>query len=57
MAVFQVSGEYASMYYAAKSGVFDLKTAVFEAMQGFSRSGATIVISYFAPQLMEWLPV
>jgi porphobilinogen synthase len=44
------------MYYAAKAGVFDLKTAILEVMQGFTRAGATIIISYFAPQLMEWLP-
>jgi porphobilinogen synthase len=56
VAVYQVSGEYAALHYAAKHGVFELKTALFEVLKGFSRSGATIIISYFAPELMEWLP-
>ncbi|ORY93747.1 delta-aminolevulinic acid dehydratase [Syncephalastrum racemosum] len=55
IAVYQVSGEYAMLYHAAKAGVFDLKTAVLETMTGFLRAGATLVLTYYTPQLLDWL--
>jgi Delta-aminolevulinic acid dehydratase len=30
-------------------------TAVLESIQAFQRAGATIIITYFAPELLEWL--
>jgi porphobilinogen synthase len=55
VAAYQVSGEFAMIHAAAKSGVFDLKTMAFESTEGILRAGATIVISYFTPEFLEWL--
>ncbi|POS83067.1 tetrapyrrole biosynthesis [Erysiphe pulchra] len=55
IAAYQVSGEYAMIHAAAKAGVFDLKTMAFEAVEGILRAGATIVISYFTPEFLNWL--
>lgn len=55
IAVYQVSGEYAMLYHAAKAGVFDLKTAVLESMTGFLRAGAGIILTYYTPRLLDWL--
>jgi len=55
VAAYQVSGEYAMIHAAAKAGVFDLKTMVFESTEGILRAGATIVVSYFTPDFLDWL--
>ena len=55
VAAYQVSGEFAMIHAAAKAGVFDLKTMAFEATEGILRAGATIVISYFTPEFLDWL--
>ncbi len=55
IAAYQVSGEYAMIHAAAKAGVFDLKTMAFETTEGILRAGATIVVSYFTPQFLDWL--
>ncbi|KAI9851470.1 MAG: Aminolevulinate dehydratase [Thelocarpon superellum] len=55
VAAYQVSGEYAMIYAAAKAGVFDLKTMAFESTEGILRAGATIVVSYFTPLFLDWL--
>ncbi|KAI9785788.1 MAG: Aminolevulinate dehydratase [Geoglossum umbratile] len=55
VAAYQVSGEFAMIHAAAKAGVFDLKTMAFEAMEGILRAGATIVVSYFTPEFLDWL--
>lgn len=52
---YHVSGEYAMLWAAAEKGVVDLKTIAFEAHYGFLRAGATLIISYFTPQFLEWL--
>lgn len=53
--VYQVSGEYAMIYYAAQHGAFDLKQAVMESMKGFRRAGADCIITYFTPQILDIL--
>jgi len=54
--IYQVSGEYAMLYYAANNKVFDLKDAVLETLQSMRRAGADVIITYFVPQLLqEWL--
>lgn len=53
--VYQVSGEYAMLYHAAKAGSFTLRGAVQEALTAFRRAGADCIITYFAPQILEWL--
>ncbi|RDL37895.1 Delta-aminolevulinic acid dehydratase [Venustampulla echinocandica] len=55
VAAYQVSGEFAMFHAGAKAGVFDLKTIAFESTEGILRAGATIVVSYFTPQFLDWL--
>lgn len=55
VAVYQVSGEFAMIHAGAKAGVFDLKTMAFESTEGILRAGATIVVSYFTPDFLDWL--
>jgi len=55
LAVYQVSGEYAMLWHAAQANAFDLRTAVIESLIGMRRAGADILITYFTPQLLDWL--
>ncbi|PGH13798.1 hypothetical protein AJ80_06186 [Polytolypa hystricis UAMH7299] len=55
VAAYQVSGEFAMIHAGAKAGVFDLKAMAIESMDGILRAGATIVVSYFVPDLLDWL--
>ncbi|KAM9325191.1 delta-aminolevulinic acid dehydratase [Gastrophryne carolinensis] len=55
LAVYHVSGEYAMLWHGAQAGAFDLKVAVLEAMTGFRRAGADILITYYTPQLLKWI--
>lgn len=55
IAVYQVSGEYAAIYHAAQAGVYELKAAVLETLAGFQRAGANVIVTYFTPELLEWL--
>lgn len=55
IAVYQVSGEYAMLYHSANAGVFDLKSVVLETMTGFLRAGATLILTYYTPRLLDWL--
>jgi porphobilinogen synthase len=55
IAAYQVSGEFSMIHAGAKAGVFDLKAMAFESTEGILRAGATIVVSYFAPEFLDWL--
>ncbi|RUP50814.1 delta-aminolevulinic acid dehydratase [Jimgerdemannia flammicorona] len=55
VAVYQVSGEYAMLWHAAKAGVFDEKKTVLEVTEGFLRAGATLIVTYYAPELLKWI--
>ncbi|KAK4054619.1 Aminolevulinate dehydratase [Microbotryomycetes sp. JL221] len=55
LACYQVSGEYAMIHAGANAGVYDLKTAAFETMDSFLRAGATLVLTYFTPDFLDWL--
>lgn len=55
LAVYHVSGEYAMLKAAANAGVLDEKAVVIETLLAFKRAGADLIISYYAPQLSEWL--
>jgi porphobilinogen synthase len=55
IAVYQVSGEYAMLWHAAKAGTFDLKGIVLESMNSFLRAGAGIILTYYAPNLLDWI--
>jgi porphobilinogen synthase len=43
------------LHHAAAAGALDLRRAVFESLTAFQRAGATVFISYFAPQVLGWL--
>jgi porphobilinogen synthase len=55
VAAYQVSGEFAMIHAAAAAGVFDLRQMAEEATQGILRAGASIVVSYFTPEFLDWL--
>ena len=55
IAAYQVSGEFAMIHAAAKAGVFDMKEMALESLQGILRAGATIVVTYWAPVMLDWL--
>jgi porphobilinogen synthase len=54
-AVYNVSGEYAMVKAAARSGWIEEKQAVLEMMTGFRRAGADMIITYWAKDLAVWL--
>lgn len=55
LAVYHVSGECALLHHGSRAGAIDLKTAVMEVMTSFKRAGASIIITYFTPQLLKWI--
>ena len=55
IAAYQVSGEFAMIHAGAKAGVFGLKEMALESLQGILRAGATIVVTYWVPQMLDWL--
>lgn len=55
LAVYQVSGEYAMLYHGAKAGVFNLQQVVMEVLTSMRRAGAVMLISYFTPEVLDWL--
>jgi porphobilinogen synthase len=54
-AVYQVSGEYAMLKFAAQSGAIQEKGCVLESLLAFRRAGACAILSYYAIQAAEWL--
>jgi porphobilinogen synthase len=52
---FQVSGEYAMMMAAIRSGWLDEERSILESLWAFKRAGATGVVTYFAPQAARLL--
>jgi len=48
LAVYQVSGEYAMIKFAAQAGALDEKRAVRETLGSFKRAGADLILTYFA---------
>lgn len=55
VAVYQVSGEYAMIHAGAQQGVYSLREMAFESTESMVRAGATIILSYFTPQFLDWL--
>jgi porphobilinogen synthase len=55
VSVYHVSGEYAMLCHGATAGAFELKAALLEVITSFKRAGATIIITYFTPQLLKWI--
>ncbi|KAF8119785.1 hypothetical protein EV363DRAFT_1379593 [Boletus edulis] len=56
IACYQVSGEFAMVHAGARAGVYDLKALAFETTESMVRAGATLILSYFTPEFLEWLP-
>ncbi len=52
---YQVSGEFSLIKAAAARGWIDERAAILESLTGIRRAGADLIISYFAPQVIEWL--
>ncbi len=52
IAAYQVSGEYAMLRSAVDSGQLD-ERAIYESLLSIKRSGASIIITYFAKDLKE----
>ncbi len=55
VAVYSVSGEYAMLKAAAQNGWLDEKQAVLEMLTGLRRSGADIILTYWAQDAARWL--
>lgn len=55
VAVYQVSGEFAMIHAGAEKGVYDLKEMAFETTESMVRAGASIILSYFTPDFLDWL--
>ncbi len=51
IAVYQVSGEYAMIKFAAAAGAIDEKRVVRETLGSIKRAGADLILSYFARDL------
>jgi porphobilinogen synthase len=50
LAVYQVSGEYAMIKFAADAGVIEEDQAILESLLSMKRAGADLIISYFSRQ-------
>lgn len=55
VAAYHVSGEYAMIKHAALANAIDEKQVVLETMTAFKRAGADLIITYYAPQILDWL--
>ena len=55
VAVYNVSGEYAMLKAAALNGWIDYKKSVLEALLGFKRAGAHMILTYHAREVAGWL--
>lgn len=55
VAAYHVSGEYAMLHAAADRRWVDLQAAAVEVTTAIRRAGADLIVTYFAPRLIEWL--
>jgi len=55
IAAYQVSGEYVMIKSAAAAGQLDERALVMETLIGIRRAGADMILTYFAPQVAQWL--
>lgn len=53
LAVYQVSGEYAMIRFAAAAGAIDEDKVVRETLGAFKRAGADLILSYFSRLLIQ----
>jgi porphobilinogen synthase len=52
---YQVSGEFSLIKAGAERGWIDERAAALETLTGIKRAGADLIITYFAPQMANWL--
>lgn len=55
LAVYNVSGEFSMIRAAAQNGWIDERRIVMEVLTGLRRAGADMLITYFAPDVAQWL--
>ena len=55
IAAYNVSGEYSMLKAAAMNGWIDERRVTLEVLTGIRRAGADMIITYFAPDVAEWL--
>ncbi len=55
VAAYQVSGEFSMIMAAGERGWIDPRAALVESVTAVVRAGASIVLTYAAPDLAEWL--
>lgn len=55
ISAYNVSGEYAMIKAAAQRGWIDERRMVMEVLMGIRRAGADMIITYFAPEVAQWL--
>jgi porphobilinogen synthase len=53
LAVYQVSGEYAMIKFAAQAGAVDEGRVVRETLTAFKRAGADLILTYFARDILR----
>ena len=53
LGVYQVSGEYAMIKFAAQAGAIDEERVVRETLGAFKRAGADLILTYFARQVLR----
>jgi porphobilinogen synthase len=54
-AAYHVSGEYAMLKAAAAKGWIDEKGTVLETIHAIKRAGASLIVTYYAGELAEWM--
>lgn len=52
---YHVSGEYSMIKAASEKGWIDEKKIVLESLTAMRRAGADLIITYYAPEVAEWL--
>ena len=55
VAAYNVSGEYAMVKAAARSGWLDERDAALESLTAIKRAGADLIVSYWTKDLAQWL--
>jgi len=55
IAAYNVSGEYAMLKAAAERGWLDERASALESLLAIRRAGASIILTYWAPQAARWL--
>ncbi|NCC22140.1 MAG: porphobilinogen synthase [Alphaproteobacteria bacterium] len=53
LCVYQVSGEYAMIKFAAQAGAIDERAAMTESLLAFRRAGADMIVSYYAREAIK----